>query len=1034
MTALATLLAATVMTNVAHRGLWVEAHVPQNTVEAIKAAYDAGAKVVETDFNETACGEMICLHDKKALLSMVKRFDKEVRDITPEDRKTINLGERAGRPRPYRIPTLDEVLAVVPKDCVLQSEIKLYGPGYADKFDAAVKRAGLTERNITVSSFDLAALKDFHAKYPKYETIYLLNMRPQFDASLMVSRCRSAGVGVVCPSCAGCMKVGFKPSEADKVRKAGIEFRVFGVNSPELLKYAMSLGATGFTCNTFLQAYEWAEEIPGVRLWPERRGEAEPGEAKPLALVGPDEETQAVMSDITNPERIRAECFSKCVPGDCAKYAAVVFCGDCSGVKGCGAVPAVVKTLKLEGVSAKRFEFYRAGKPLAEADERGESILTDAGKVILEMTENQRRQILALKGLDRSLPKGEYATVPLGRKGALPAYPAALPVKPVFRAAPPERGEGLVLKDGDRQAVVVAPREFQRLAKELAWHLEKMCGSRFRVMREAEATEKAPVVEFRHTGGALGRSEIRREGNRLIVGGESSGVSFALTYVLESLGCRYLWPGELGKVVPRRKRIVLPDIALDYVPELKIRIVRDVVPKMTRELERLGIDAAAFQSRWRSLERDDPGNRDFMAWHGVNDARNVGGGYSWGHYFGDYWRRFGGEHPDWFALQANGSREQVLGDRAERPALCLSNAGLADQAARDILADFAANPQSIVHSICLPDGGYMGQCMCERCRALDPVNAPAVPNHTGSPLWRTFPYVSLTDRVLTFNNRIAERVVAKMPDRKLSCYVYSYYEQPPVAVRPHPALVLLSVAGNYSKPDRGAVQRNVAAWGVFGNEIVWRPNALIHWRVNLPKNFARPFFEDIEALKANHVIGTDISGFGRQWANKGFVYYMVARAHRNPDHLCYDAVAADYFRAGFGTAADDVAAYFAELERLGDDCAAKGMSANGYVEAFDVGRLSSCLARARRAAAGDETVLRRIAFLERGLVFAEWEKKLVAAWKGGDEAGLRKVQAAYRDFIRDNAFENALAVHPGWFGNAVESPNMRGMPEQGSMR
>ena len=256
------------MTNVAHRGLWVEARVPQNTVEAIKAAYDAGAKVVETDFNETTCGEIICLHDKTALLTMVSRFDKKVKDITPEDRATLNLGEKARYARPYRIPTLDEVLAVVPKDCILQSEIKLYGKAYADKFDAAVKRAGLTEKNITVSSFNLAALEDFHARYPKYVTIYLCVIRPQFDLPLLVSRCRSAGIDVLCPSGAACMKVGFRPSDADMVRQSGLEFRVFGVNSPEQLKYAASLGAAGFTCNTFKLAYEWAKDIPGLELWP----------------------------------------------------------------------------------------------------------------------------------------------------------------------------------------------------------------------------------------------------------------------------------------------------------------------------------------------------------------------------------------------------------------------------------------------------------------------------------------------------------------------------------------------------------------------------------------------------------------------------------------------------------------------------------------------------------------------------------------------------------------------------------------------
>ena len=40
------------MRNIAHRGMW-DKEVPQNTVEAIKRAYDSGATWVETDFHHT---------------------------------------------------------------------------------------------------------------------------------------------------------------------------------------------------------------------------------------------------------------------------------------------------------------------------------------------------------------------------------------------------------------------------------------------------------------------------------------------------------------------------------------------------------------------------------------------------------------------------------------------------------------------------------------------------------------------------------------------------------------------------------------------------------------------------------------------------------------------------------------------------------------------------------------------------------------------------------------------------------------------
>jgi len=261
--------AATVMRNVAHRGLWQEANLPQNTVEAIWAAYAAGAKIVETDFVETKCGEIICLHDKKALASM-SSIVKEPVDITPEDRATINLGEKAKLARPYRIPLLKDVLAVVPKDCVLQSEIKSYGKNYARLFDEAVRAAGLTEKNILVSSFSATALADFHAKYPAYETIWLGCGVKKDGAAVttVIARAKKDGFAAVCPGCEAARAAGWTRAEADRVRAAGLDFRVFGVNSAKSLKYAAELGAASFTCNFFRQAYSWAAELPGVELQP----------------------------------------------------------------------------------------------------------------------------------------------------------------------------------------------------------------------------------------------------------------------------------------------------------------------------------------------------------------------------------------------------------------------------------------------------------------------------------------------------------------------------------------------------------------------------------------------------------------------------------------------------------------------------------------------------------------------------------------------------------------------------------------------
>ena len=110
------------MRNIAHRGMW-DANVPQNTVEAIKLAYDSGATWVETDFHHTKAGQMVCIH-AEGELKKYTGCTKKIVDLTPEDVAALNLGKADAKK--YRIPLLDQVLAVVPKNGVLQAEIKGY--------------------------------------------------------------------------------------------------------------------------------------------------------------------------------------------------------------------------------------------------------------------------------------------------------------------------------------------------------------------------------------------------------------------------------------------------------------------------------------------------------------------------------------------------------------------------------------------------------------------------------------------------------------------------------------------------------------------------------------------------------------------------------------------------------------------------------------------------------------------------------------------------------------------------------------------
>ena len=243
---------------VAHRGYW-NAEIPENTVEAIRRAYAVGANWVETDFNLESDGRMLCYHDAKRRDAVIKP--------------------------PFRVPTLEEVLAVVPKDRGLQCEIKTYGPGYAEKFDRAVRAAGLSETNIIVSSFKADALKDFKRLKPSYRTLLLAGVGEKTTPEALIAKGRDLGVFAICPGATQAKQRGWSAAEADKIRAAGFSFRLFGVNTPEMLKFAAETRAEAFTCNFFEAAFTWAKSA-GIKLVPPSYTLLETQAADRIALEG----------------------------------------------------------------------------------------------------------------------------------------------------------------------------------------------------------------------------------------------------------------------------------------------------------------------------------------------------------------------------------------------------------------------------------------------------------------------------------------------------------------------------------------------------------------------------------------------------------------------------------------------------------------------------------------------------------------------------------------------------------------------------
>lgn len=281
-----------------------------------------------------------------------------------------------------------------------------------------------------------------------------------------------------------------------------------------------------------------------------------------------------------------------------------------------------------------------------------------------------------------------------------------------------------------------------------------------------------------------------------------------------------------------------------------------------------------------------------------------------GHAFAGWWERYGQAHPEWFALQPDGTRTQT----PVRERLCKSNPALWEEIARVKVAEFKADPALLTASISPNDGGKNKFCLCDACRALDSAEGPKILGDsqlvdpaTKQPFAE---YPSLSDRVFTFFNEIAARVHREMPDRDLVAYAYSVYRSVPVRVKQlQPNLIVGYV---------GLKREEIEAWSKIAPKLFIRPNDLgPAIDLGMPRNNAAWFAEAVKFSVEHKAIGFDFDNGHGNWSAHGLDYYVLGKALWNPD-LDVEATIADYCHAAYGPAAEPMQQYYAMLANISD--------------------------------------------------------------------------------------------------------------------
>ena len=432
---------------------------------------------------------------------------------------------------------------------------------------------------------------------------------------------------------------------------------------------------------------------------------------------------------------------------------------------------------------------------------------------------------------------------------------------------------------------------------------------------------------------------------------------------LEALGCRYLWPGETGKVLPHERTITAPDLDVRFTPPIGQRNIRFAPPDgrdTPKGLAWLGFTVDDYRTALATGSRTEA-EGTWAAWNGLGgNAGIVGGAAGCGLRGG--WAEHGAAHPEWFALQADGTRDQSKAK--ERWRLCVSNPGLIEHVANDIIARLNGHAQGVI-SLCPNDGGYSSFCMCDECRKLDPPNAPKVKMlifaHVGGTERTEVEYPALTDRFVHYWNAVVERVTKVVPDQLFLVEAYSYYSDPPVREKLHPNLVVRYVP---------TTADGWTGWHKAGaRRLYWRPNNLNSgYREGVLSPRARDTADTLNYLGKNGILATDMDSLHDHWATHGVLYYAAARLSWDPSQT-FDALLDDYCTAGFGAGAASVKKYFLLAEKGVVPVVVGGRGQFPQIAPETIAELRKLLVAAAKATENDAPSHHRVGFLRAGLEF-----------------------------------------------------------------
>jgi len=492
-------------------------------------------------------------------------------------------------------------------------------------------------------------------------------------------------------------------------------------------------------------------------------------------------------------------------------------------------------------------------------------------------------------------------------------------------------GKFTLVKDGQAACAIVIAEQTsdnaQFAARELQTYVEKMSGAKLPIYLDSEKimldTPLVLVGRSRRTDAIPGlkipdgvTNNLREEGyvisataDTLVLAGNDTypyyGTRYAVSDLLNRLGVRWFMPGNYGEVVPKAATLAVPDLSVIEHPDFPVRSFwahgRD--------------NMAAERELWMIRNR--------MNLRIVNSFGLPGDGSLIGYLPKEQLK----DHPEWFALQPDGTRDANL--------LCMSDELRRDdpqykgqpRVLDEILKKVGADVQAGKPSSNMAPADGVPTCECDLCKKLSFRFAETLsPDPNGDPL----PQYYTGQEWFFFVDKLLEAVGQRYPGHLIATNGYANRilppEMPPTFNRYKNLTVMYAdIMGctihRYDDPKCWQDQRQYAMikqWCKLSDK-VWMYTYMepLMVRKNTPVPLVHRVRANIPLLKQAGIIGFSDED-GDDMAVLGLPTYAVRMALEWNTRADVDAVQADFFRKWFGPAAAPMSDYYQALETAFD--------------------------------------------------------------------------------------------------------------------